>query len=354
MLEQLTLRTPLTIDATKAQDLNPGPCSNIEYPSVLAHEMMAIEPGEQSSRKLTWKPTAWISHIMRRSHDDRIPLPVWEAWFCSTLGVPIPALLANPRPCACQHFDVFGDHLQTCKHQSAALHTHELFVYRFSSMLRSVGHRIKTHKVTPAAGNERGDIEIDNYVVLPRGEDNLLPPRPLILDFTMTHDRYGRSNAYTNGMLTHRIRSTGAPQPDGALNTAAQVKNRHYKRLYAELPDPVVFLPVAASTSGRINEETLRLLFLHANREASALAGEVPEKSAQFRFVRAACLANLKGSLGLMLAKAAAMRLTIPLDLSTKAFIPLHATTLHSHACFNTSSYNFSCINPSILCLSDT
>jgi hypothetical protein len=111
MLEQLTLRTPLTIDATKAQDLNPGPCSNIEYPSVLAHEMMAIEPGEQPSRKLTWKPTAWISHIMCRSHDDRIPLPFWEAWFCSTLGVPIPALL----------------------------HTHEWFVYRFSSMLLSVG-----------------------------------------------------------------------------------------------------------------------------------------------------------------------------------------------------------------------
>ena len=43
---------------------------------------------------------------------------------------------------------------------------------------------------SPVAGNERGDIEIDNYVVLPRGEDNLLKPRPLILDFTMTHDHY--------------------------------------------------------------------------------------------------------------------------------------------------------------------
>ena len=62
-----------------------------------------------------------------------------------------------------------------------------------------------------------------------------------------------------------KIRSTGEPNPDGALNTAAQIKNRHYKRIYAELPKPVVFLPVTASTSGRINEETIRLLFLHAN-----------------------------------------------------------------------------------------
>ena len=50
MLEQLTLRTPLIIDATKAQDLNPAPCSNIDYPSVLSHELMALEPGEQPSR----------------------------------------------------------------------------------------------------------------------------------------------------------------------------------------------------------------------------------------------------------------------------------------------------------------
>ena len=60
-----------------------------------------------------------------------------------------------------------GDHLQTCQVQSVALHTHEWFVYRLSSLLRSVGHRVKTHKITPAVGNERGDIEIGKYIVLP-------------------------------------------------------------------------------------------------------------------------------------------------------------------------------------------
>ena len=180
------------------------------------------------------------------------------------------------------------------------MHTHKWFVYRLSSLLRSVGHRVKTHKITPAVGNERGDIEIGKYIVLPRGQDNRLPPRPLLLDYTMTHDRFGRSNLHTNGKLTHCLRSTGAPQPDGALNNAARIENNHYRQKYAELPEPVVFMPVAASTSGRINEEFLRLLFLHANREASALAGELPEESAQFRFIRAACLANLKCSIGLM------------------------------------------------------
>ena len=65
----------------------------------------------------------------------------------------------------------------------------------------------------------------------------------------------------------------------------------------------MVFLPVTVSTSGLINEETLRLLFLHDKRESSVLTGEVSEESVQFRFIRVLCLVNLKGSLGLMLEK---------------------------------------------------
>jgi hypothetical protein len=42
-----------------------------------------------------------------------------------------------------------------------------------------------------------------------------------------------------------------------------------------------------------------------------------------FHFLRASCLSNLKGSVGLILAKAPAMRVTIPIDLSTRPFIPL-------------------------------
>ena len=68
-------------------------------------------------------------------------------------------------------------------------------------------------------------------------------------------------------------------------------------------------MPVAVDTSGRIYDDFSRLLFLHANREASALANELPEESYQFRFLRAACFANIKGSVGLNLAKASVMRL---------------------------------------------
>ena len=82
-------------------------------------------------------------------------------------------------------------------------------------------------------------------------------------------------------------------------------------------------MPVAVDTSGRIYDDFSRLLFLHAHREASALANELPEESDQFRFLRAACFANFKGSVGLILSKTSDMRISIPLDLSSRPFIPL-------------------------------
>ena len=81
-------------------------------------------------------------------------------------------------------------------------------------LLRSVGHRVKTHNVTPAAGKERGDIEIKDYVIFAHGDDYRLPPHTLVMDVIMTHDRYVRSTQHTNGALTNRLSSTGAPQPE--------------------------------------------------------------------------------------------------------------------------------------------
>jgi hypothetical protein len=125
--------------------------------------MMTIEPGEKPTCILTWKTTTFIIHMQSRSHDDHFPIPLWETWFCQSLGVPIPALLENPRQCTCRQFsfDHYGDHIQTCHRQSVSLQSlvvHEWIVYRLSLLLRSVGHRVKTHRITPTTGNERGDI----------------------------------------------------------------------------------------------------------------------------------------------------------------------------------------------------
>ncbi len=65
---------------------------------------------------------------------------------------------------------------------------------------------------------------------------------------------------------------TSAPDPGGALKEAVRIKIRQYRQLYLNIPDPIVFLPLAVDTSDRLYDEFVRLLFLHAHRETSALA----------------------------------------------------------------------------------
>ncbi len=103
----------------------------------------------------------------------------------------------------------------------------------------------------------------------------------------------------------------------------ARAKIRHYRQLYINRPEPIAFMPVAVDTAGRIYEDFSRLLFLHTHRESSDLANEIPEESEQFRFLHTAYFPNIKGSVGLILAKTSAMWISIPLDLSSRPFIPL-------------------------------
>ena len=63
------------------------------------------------------------------------------------------------------------------------------------------------------------------------------------------------------GQLTHTRRSDGAPDPDGALKAVARIKIRHYRNLYLNRPDPIVFLPLPVDTSDRIYDDFLRLMF---------------------------------------------------------------------------------------------
>jgi len=139
----------------------------------------------------------------------------------------------------------------------------------------------------------------------------------------MTHHRYGRTTQRTNGALTHRVSSNDAPHPDGVFKNVVRKNILHYRQFYADKIDPIIFLTVSVNTPGRVYDDFVRLLFLHAHREAGVLAGELPDESDQFRFLRDARLVNLTGSVGLILTKVSVMRVTIPIDLSTRSFISL-------------------------------
>jgi hypothetical protein len=57
--------------------------------------------------------------------------------------------------------NTYGDQLQTCQTQSATT-------------------TVNIHKINPAIANERGDIEIKDYVVLPRVQFTCPPPHPMM------------------------------------------------------------------------------------------------------------------------------------------------------------------------------
>ena len=104
---------------------------------------------------------------------------------------------------------------------------------------------------------------------------------------------------------------------------AARIKIRHYRTVYLNHPDPIAFIPLAVDTTGRLYDDFIRLLFFDSHREASVLTNDLPEVSDQFRFLSDVCFTNLKGTVGLIMTKTSGMRISIPLDLSSRSFMPL-------------------------------
>ena len=85
-------------------------------------------------------------------------------------------------------------------------------------------------------------------------------------------------------------------------------------------PQEIIMMrKLIASTSGRIHCELLRLLFLHAHRETMRFFEIFEDVHAQphtsrFTYRRAAFFNTLKSKIGLMVARAAALRTNINID----------------------------------------
>jgi hypothetical protein len=84
-------------------------------------------------------------------------------------------------------------------------------------------------------------------------------------------------------------------------------------------PSAVSFMPVIASTSGRLHGEFVRPLFLQSHRETDRFFAASGVQAAQtqrgmFHFLRAAFSQQLKGKVGLTLAKTATLGINLHLD----------------------------------------
>jgi hypothetical protein len=138
---------------------------------------------------------------------------------------------------------------------------------------------------------------------------------PLVLDLRIAHDRVGSStDPNLNGHLKYPNNF------DQSLDDASDDKIRKYRADYNNKPPSVVsFMPVVPSTSVRLHSDFVRLLFLQAHRETDRFFAASGVLSAQsdrglYHFRRAAVSTHVKSKVGLDLAKAAALRITLNLD----------------------------------------
>ena len=125
------------------------------------------------------------------------------------------------------------------------LTTGSFIVWVWCSVLWVTKLRSILLKITPVTVKERGDIEMKDYVVLqkPQGQDNRLsPPRTLIMDFTMTNVRFWCSHLHPIRQITHTRCSDCAPDPGGVLKEEVRIKKRHYRNIYLNRLEPIVFL----------------------------------------------------------------------------------------------------------------
>ena len=114
------------------------------------------------------------------------------------------------------------------------------------------------------------------------------------------------------------------------LRLAAQRKVNSYRQQYADNQN-ISFLPAIMTTSSRMHGEFLRLLFLQAHRETTAhfIATGLPSQQNRsdnaFRFKRAAFYMGLKSKVGLVAAKASALRINLNIQGCSIVAPPLHA-----------------------------
>ncbi len=92
---------------------------------------------------------------------------------------------------------------------------------------------------------------------------NVTSPVPLVLDLLIVHDRFGSSSDPSlNGHLHY------PNDIDKSLNETVTDKIRKYHSDYNNNPPITVsFMSPIASTSGRLHNEFIRLLFLQDHRE---------------------------------------------------------------------------------------
>jgi hypothetical protein len=219
---------------------------------------------------------------------------------------------------------------------------HDWAVDQRADLFRTT-HRVKTQQVVKNRGQHCGDIELAGYL------QNAVGTVPLELDLRIAHERWGSSTDPTLNWHLHYPNDLDKP-----LNEAAADKIRKYRADYNNNPpNAISFMPAIASTSGRLHNEFLRILFLQAHRETDRFFAASGVQLAQhdrggFHYRRAAFSSQLKAKTGSISAHSQALRL---FRCSSSSCNPVYARRVDSSALvFSLSSHRYSFLRLFSLC----
>ena len=233
--------------------------------SILQQDMPIAADRDDNGKKvqLQYSPLAWLSSLSSVGFGSRtFDNADWSSWFCQVIGMPLPALVpVRDRICACgrHHFDAHGDHVHTCKkYPRNRSDAHQLLLKALQSICQRAGYVATIRNIPESRGQRRADLFVKDI--------KLAGMQDLVVDVSIIHEFHGdvMQDVRRNGTLCHPDPSSPAP-----LDSKAKQKVLAYRDDYRR-PDrsdrPKAFLPAIMATSGRIQGELLRLLFIISHR----------------------------------------------------------------------------------------
>jgi hypothetical protein len=188
------------------------------------------------------------------------PKAKWQAWFCQSTGLPNPQIYSAYKlrtPCMCRAYqDPHGHHIQVCGIQQKGTW------YEVHNDVQKVwGEVSRLAKISA----------IDNPARLPRpaatGSDQHA-------DILFQHESHNLAGIVGDVTLTHPFQGSGKREAWGSyikdrLTGVVARKNNTYRAWHAQ--QGYLFVALAATTYGRLCDDSIRLLFFFSHHAATNL-----------------------------------------------------------------------------------
>lgn len=251
------------------------------------HEECADEKKSIRQAPLSFLANTGVALCQRFSKNE------FRTFLSYILEIPAPSVGVELPKCKCGTVnDPYGHHRMSCSKHSSYKTAHNHIVAQFVSVTVPTGAPVSS-KATDVPCHPDSNKQAD-IICTPLEDFDTIA-----FDVTLVHPRTIRPNEHT------------AVWNDNALRTKERAKITKHREAYRQLPKeqggPFTFVPLAATTYGRMGDDFLRSLWLLARREtATTIAFE--RKDGDWNLLFGRFFGRIKARMHAAIAKAAVLR----------------------------------------------